>query len=231
MFSKIKWTFWIGLILSILSVLGMFFGWFYFNQTKQVGYVKHYVPAGKLLDKDNIEFQDIRIQNLPRGFLTKEELMSRDWYAADGIAITDPLTKEKITDASKFTLTPDQVIVSYVFPNSGLLTYIKSGDHISILDPMGTLTDVLVLGKYDKDGNMISLIPALQIDLIKDPGYLGQITSGQAPSQPAGPTASLLLLLSHDQANTLIQMVKPTVVLQARPSLVEPTKGVSVNEP
>lgn len=230
MFSKVKWTFWIGLILSIISVLGMFYGWFYFNQTRQVGYVKHYIPAGKLIGKENIEFQDIRIQNLPQGYLTKEELLNREWYAADGIAVTDPLTKEKITDVSKITLSPDQVIVSFLFPNSGLLTYIKSGDLISILDSTGTLTDVLVLGKYDKEGNLISLIPALQVDLIRDAGYLGQVFSGQAPSQPVGQTASLLLLVTKDQANNLISMVKPTVVLQARPTLIVPSEGVVPNE-
>ena len=229
-FRKLKWTFWLGLITSIIGVFGMFSAWYYFNLTKDVAFVKSYVSAGGELNVNNIEYKPIRIQNLPENYLTQQELSSQKWRAVDGIQTTDPLTRKKVTSQIPLVINPDQVFVSYNFPNTGLLTYINPGDKITIVDGSKIIENILVLGKADKDSNLIALLPVLQESARKEAqGLLAAASDSIAKSTVSvNQTAALILLLDVHQAQDLQKMSKPIATLQTRALLTEvvPKGGV-----
>lgn len=213
MFRKFKWSFWIGLLFSIVGVLGMSYAWYYYHQTKKVAYVTAYIPAGQVLDASkNITYRDTGINDLPKGYLSKEELDSQKWRAIDGISVTDPITINKVTNKPLLEIKPDQVIVSYPFANTGLLTFIIPGDQISIIDGTFTLANVLVIGKADKDGNLISLLPSLQGSVRNEAE--GLLASSLNNTTPTSSTTSLLLLVNDKDASTLQKMAKPIPILQ-----------------
>jgi len=218
MFHKLKWSFWVGLLLSVIGVMGMFSAWFYFNQTEDVPYVKTYVPAGKIIDNNNIVYRKIRIQDLPKDYLTPSDFEFNTYRAVDGIAVTDPITEEKVTDQQPLIIDSNQVIVSYTFSNTGLLSFINPGDRITIIDDSKILSDVLVLGKADKEANIISLLPALQgSDKTQAEGLL----SSTLTSQQTSPPSALLLLLSIEDVQELQKMSDPIVTLHSRPLLTQ----------
>lgn len=209
----------LGLLIFFAATFGNLGLWFYMNKTQEIPYVKQSINAGDVIRPDNIRFRSIRIQDLPDEItLSKADIESLKWRAVNGLSPSDPITRSKVTDQQALKIEPNQMILSLPFTNTGLLTFLEPGDRINIIDSTKTLSDVLVLGKYDKEGNKVSLLPALSNDVRKQ--AQGIIDQALPQQQPVQATAALLLLVTMEQTQEISHMSKPIVALQSRDVLM-----------
>lgn len=209
-------SFWIGLLVSIVGISLLTWTWFYYHRTQLVPYLNKTIGEGAIIDPNkDVVLEPKLLPDLPKNYISPDLLKLKTWRAVHTIDPTDPLTINKITDKPVFTMNKDQVILSHSFTNSGLLSYLKPGDKVAISEGDKSLSDVLVLGKADKSGNILELLPALQND-----SSGGNPISSALSSPNAAPPDSLIMLMTFQQSLILDQMKTPQLKMAPRPQML-----------
>lgn len=220
----------LGLFIFFAASFGNLGLWVFFNKTQEVPYLKEAVGPGDIIQPNNIRFRSIRTQDLPEeSTLSKVELSSPKWRAVTGITPTDPLTKSKVTDKTPLKIEPNQVFMSFPFNNTGLISFLEPGDKISIIGPK-VIDNILVLGKYDKNGTKIALLSSLTSEQQKQAqGVIDQTLNQQNTQQQPQSAASLLLLVTVDQGKDIQSMPGALIALKSRDLLI-PTQKPTTDE-
>lgn len=214
---KFKASFWIGFIASIAGISLFTGAWFYYHQTKPVAYLNKTLETGSILNfEKDVVIKNRQLPDLPENYIDPELLKSKTWRVIHTIDPTDPLSQNKLTDKSIFTMDKNQMFVSHSFSNSGLLSYVMPGDKIAISEGDKTLTDILVLGKADKNGKIINLLSSLKDSAIGANPIFAKLTDESDASAD-----SLILLMTLDQKKILDQMKKPDVEMYGRPQMIK----------